>query len=106
MTCTRSQLFIRIWWGLKVSMRTTLVPESAPQVARTARTGPTRSPIRVLEPPQWVSSSSNPQHGVLDVGSWANARAFQRSTRLGPKLLLDSPRSLGVLVMLVIRQQE
>ena len=72
-------------------MRTTLVPESAPQVARMARTGPTRSPISVLEPPQWVSSSSNPQQGVLEEGSWAKARAFHRSTRLGPKLLLASP---------------
>ncbi len=62
----------------------TLVPESAPQVARIARTGPIRSPSNVLDPPQCVSSSSKPQQGVLELGSCWKARAFQRSTTLGP----------------------
>ncbi len=62
----------------------TFVPESAPHVSRIVRTGPTRSPSSVLEPPQLVSSSSKPQHGVSEPGSCAKARAFQRSTRSGP----------------------
>jgi hypothetical protein len=36
------------------------------------------------DPPQFVSSSSYPQHGVSEDGSCWNARAFQRSMRSGP----------------------
>jgi hypothetical protein len=60
------------------------VPESAPQVSRIVRTGPDRSPMSVLEPPQLVSSSSKPQQGVFEAGSCLKARAFQRSITSGP----------------------
>ena len=73
----------------------TLVPESAPHVSRIARNGPTRSPSSVLDPPQCVSSSSYPQHGVFDSRSCANARAFQRSMRSGPKVFPPSGEMLS-----------
>ena len=76
----------------------TFVPESAPHVSRIARTGPTRSPSSVLDPPQCVSSSSKPQHGVLELGSCWNARAFQRSTRSGPYVLPPSEEMLSAVI--------